>query len=140
MATQTQFEVLTLKNGEWQTDTHYSDREEAIDEARNLYGAGHLDGVKVIGEIYDEEKGTSKEQVIFDTTKKVVTKISPEQSNAAVPPRKGRVPSQKRPQGKKSNDFFVAIKAAFWLFLILAGGLGVLYGFDSLNVLLNKLM
>ena len=30
MAKQTQFEVLTLKNGEWQTDTHYSDREEAM--------------------------------------------------------------------------------------------------------------
>ena len=32
MAKQTQFEVLTLKNGDWQTDTHYSDREEALDE------------------------------------------------------------------------------------------------------------
>ena len=140
MATQTQFEVLTLKNGKWQTDTHYSDREEAIDEARNLYGAGHLDGVKVIGEIYDEEKGTSKEQVIFDTTKKVTAKSSPEQSDEAVPPREGRISSRKKPQVKKNNDFFVAIKAAFWLLLILAGGLGILYGFDSLNGLLNKLM
>ena len=55
MAKQTQFEVLTLKNGEWQTDTHYSDREEAIEEARNLYGQGHLEGVKVIGEVYDDQ-------------------------------------------------------------------------------------
>ena len=140
MATQTQFEVLTLKNGEWQTDTMYSDREEAIEEARNLYGQGHLDGVKVIGEVYDDATGTSKEQTIFDTTKKIKVDKNEKQSHEPVPPRAGRVSAQKRNKPKKGNDFFVAIKAAFWLLLILAGGLGVLYGFDSLNSLLNKIM
>ena len=139
MAKQTQFEVLTLKNGDWQTDAHYSDREEALDEARNLYGQGHLDGVKVIGEIYDDQTGTSKEQTIFDTTKKVTVKSKNDDSAGTVPPREGRVKAGNRPQPKKSSDFMVAIKAAFWLLLILAGGLGFLYGFDSLSAFLNKI-
>ena len=140
MAKQTQFEVLTLKNSEWQTDTHDSDRDEAIEEARNLYGQGHLEGVKVIGEIYDDQTGTSKEQTIFDTTKKVTIKPKSEDSSGVVPPREGRISSRKRPQPKKSSDFMVAGKAIFWLALILAGGLGILYGFDTLSALLNKLM
>ena len=140
MAKQTQFEVLTFKNGEWQTDTHYSDREEALEEARNLYGQGHLDGVKVIGEIYDDQTGTSKEQTIFDTTKKVTVKSKNDESAGAVPPREGRVKAGARSQPKKSSDFMVAFKAAFWLLLILAGGLVFLYGFDSLSAFLNKVM
>ena len=108
MAKQTQFEVLTLKNGDWLTDAHYSDREEALDEARNLYGQGHLDGVKVIGEIYDDQTGTSKEQTIFDTTKKVTVKSKNDDSAGAVPPREGRVKAGNRPQPKKSSDFMVA--------------------------------
>ena len=140
MAKQTQFEVLTLKNGDWQTDTHYSDREEALDEARNLYGQGHLDGVKVIGEIYDDRTGESKEQTIFDTTKKVTVKSKNDESAGAVPPREGRVKAGTRSQPKKSSDFMVAFKAAFWLLLILAGGLVFLYGFDSLSAFLNKVM
>ena len=140
MAKQTQFEVLTFKNGEWQTDTHYSDREEALEEARNLYGQGHLDGVKVIGEIYDDQTGTSKEQTIFDTTKKVTVKSKNDESAGTVPPREGRVKVGTRSQPKKSSDFMVAFKAAFWLLLILAGGLVFLYGFDSLSAFLNKVM
>ena len=140
MAKQTQFEVLTFKNGEWQTDTHYSDREEALEEARNLYGQGHLDGVKVIGEIYDDQTGTSKEQTIFDTTKKVTVKSKNDESAGTVPPREGRVKAGTRSQPKKSSDFMVAFKAAFWLLLILAGGLVFLYGFDSLSAFLNKVM
>ena len=93
-----------LKNGDWQTDAHYSDREEALDEARNLYGQGHLDGVKVIGEVYDDQTGTSKEQTIFDTTKKVTVKSKNDDSAGAVPPREGRV-KLKPPTTQKEQRF-----------------------------------
>ena len=63
-----------------------------------------------------------------------------EDSSGVVPPREGRISSRKRPQPKKSSDFMVAGKAIFWLVLILAGGLGILYGFDTLSAFLNKLM
>ena len=108
--------------------------------SRNLYGQGHLDGVKVIGEIYDDQTGTSKEQTIFDTTKKVTVKSKNDESAGAVPPREGRVKAGTRSKPKKSSDFMVAFKAAFWLLLILAGGLVFLYGFDSLSAFLNKVM
>ena len=56
-------------------------------------------------------------------------KTKSEDSAGVVPPREGRISSRKRPQAKKNNDFMVAGKAIFWLVLILAGGLGILYGF-----------
>ena len=37
MSKETTYEVLSLKGGEWQTDTIYSDREEAIEAAIKDY-------------------------------------------------------------------------------------------------------
>jgi len=112
MSKETTYEVLSLKGDEWQTDTIYSDRDEAIEAARNLHGDPHIDGAKVISEVYDDKTGGSKE-------------------------RRGRPPTDKgKNTGRK--DLLVAVKAAFWLLLILVGGLGALYGFEGLNNFLNK--
>ena len=54
MAKQTQFEVLTLKNGEWQTDT--IPIEEAMKKPET-YGQGHLEGVKVIRKFMTIKQG-----------------------------------------------------------------------------------
>jgi hypothetical protein len=136
---ETTFEVLSLKNNEWQTDTIYSDREEAIEAARSLYGDPHIDGAKVIGEIYDDKTGKSKETTIFNTTTKLKAKQSSPEKPPPVPPRQGRVTSTKPKKIARGKDAMVAVKAAIWLFLILGGGLAVLYGFEGLNAFLNKL-
>ena len=67
MSKETTYEVLSLKGDEWQTDTIYSDRDEAIEAARNLHGDPHIDGAKVISEVYDDKTGGSKETTIFNT-------------------------------------------------------------------------
>ena len=74
MSKETTYEVLSLKGDEWQTDTIYSDRDEAIEAARNLHGDPHIDGAKVISEVYDDKTGGSKETTIFNTTTKIKTK------------------------------------------------------------------
>ena len=51
MSKETTYEVLCLNGGEWQTDTIYSDREEAIEAARSLYADPHIAGAKVLREI-----------------------------------------------------------------------------------------
>ena len=139
MSKETTFEVLSLKNNEWQTDTIYSDREEAIEAARSLYGDPHIDGAKVISEVYDGETGKSKEKTIFNTTTQLKAKQSSPDKNSPVPPREGRVNSSKPKKTTRGKDAMVAVKAAIWLFVILAGGLAVLYGFEGLNAFLNKL-
>ena len=139
MTKETTFEVLSLRSGEWQTDTIYSDREEAIEAARNLYGDPHMDGAKVISEVYDDETGKSKESTIFNTTTKIKAKQSSLENNSPVPARQGRVPSKKLKPVARGRDAMVAVKAAIWLLLILAGGLGVLYGFEGLNRFFDKL-
>lgn len=48
MSTQTLFEVLTLKGGQWQVDSTYQQRDEAIEVARSLFGEKVFQGVKVI--------------------------------------------------------------------------------------------
>ena len=64
MSKETTYEVLSLKGDEWQTDTIYSDRDEAIEAARNLHGDPHIDGAKVISEVHDDKTGGSKETTI----------------------------------------------------------------------------
>ena len=138
MSKETTYEVLSLKGDEWQTDTIYSDRDEAIEAARNLHGAPHIDGAKVISEVYDDKTGGSKETTIFNTTTKIKAKQGQPESKADITPRRrGRPPTDKgKNTGRK--DLLVAVKAAFWLLLILIGGLGALYGFEGLNNFLNK--
>ena len=138
MSKETTYEVLSLKGDQWQTDTIYSDRDEAIEAARMLHGDPHIDGAKVISEVYDDKTGGSKETTIFNTTTKIKTKQGqPEAKADIVPRRRGRPPSDKGKKGRK--DLVVAAKAAFWLLLILIGGLGVLYGFEGHNNFLNKI-
>lgn len=139
MGKETTFEVLSLKGDEWQTDSIYSNREEALEAARNLYGDPHMDGSKVISEVYDDETGRSKETTIFNTTTKIEAKKSSPEKNSPVPAREGRVTSRKSQKVTRGKDSMIAVKAAIWLFLILAGGLAVLYGFEGLNAFFNKL-
>ncbi len=48
MSTQTLFEVHTLKGGQWQVDSTYQNRDQAIEVARGLFGEKVYQGVKVI--------------------------------------------------------------------------------------------
>ena len=140
MATEPKYEVLTLKKGEWQIESHYSDKEEAIEVASRLHSESHLDGVKVIVEQYDSDSGKSKEQVILDST--IQKDVKPTQSTSSESRVAPRRPANKTSQGRKkkssASDMGVALKACLWLGLILVGGLLILYGVDYASAFLNK--
>ena len=138
MSKETTYEVLSLKGDQWQTDTIYSDRDEAIEAARMLHGDPHIDGAKVISEVYDDKTGGSKETTIFNTTTKIKTKQSQPEEKAEITSRRRGRPTRDKVKNTGRKDLLVAVKAAFWLLLILIGGLGVLYGFEGLNNFLNK--
>ncbi len=139
MSKETTYEVLSLKGGEWQTDTIYPDREEALEAARALYADPHIEGSKVISEVYDAKTGGSKEATIFNTTVKIKAKKSAQEDKPVLSPIKRNSPSKKSAKDTRSKDLIVAAKAALWLLLILIGGLGILYGFDIISNFLNKL-
>jgi hypothetical protein len=58
------------------------------------------------------------------------------QTEAAAPGAPVSAPA--KPARAKRKDSTVAIKASLWLLLILAGGLGILYGVDYLSAWLSK--
>lgn len=142
MSTQTLFEVHTLKGGQWQVDSTYQKRDEAIEVARGLFGEKVYQGVKVIQDKYDPRTGENRESVIYDSNKQVKPRATPTpEAEAAEPATAPRpTPASGKP-GKSSGgkDAAVAIKASLLLVVILAGGLGILYGLDFITAWFSKL-
>ena len=140
MSTQTLFEVHTLKSGQWQVDSTYQNRDEAIEVARGLFGEKTFQGVKVIQDKYDPRTGDNRESVIYDSNKQVKPRAAPV-SESQVPPATAPRPAPGQKSGKPSGrkDAAVAVKASLLLMVILAGGLGMLYGLDYITAWFNKL-
>jgi len=142
MSTQTLFEVHTLKGGQWQVDSTYQKRDEAIEVARGLFGEKVFQGVKVIQDKYDPRTGENRESVIYDSNKQVKPRAAPTpEAEVAAPATAPRpAPASGKP-GKSSGgkDAAVAIKASLLLAVILAGGLGILYGLDFISAWFSKL-
>jgi hypothetical protein len=134
MATHTLFEVLTLKGSQWQVDSTYQQREEAIEMARSLFGEKIYQGVKVIQDKYDPTTGDTREAVIYDSNKQVKPRAAPTTERDAPKAASPRPTTAQKP-GKpaRSKDVAVAVKASLLLLVILVGGLGSLYGLDYIS-------
>lgn len=142
MSTQTLFEVHTLKGGQWQVDSTYQNRDEAIEVACGLFGEKVFQGVKVIQDKYDPRTGDNRESVIYDSNKQVKPRPTPTQSSEEAAPAAVSRPAPTSGKGGKSGgrkDAAVAIKASLLLVVILAGGLGLLYGLDFVSAWFSKL-
>ncbi|MEL0105381.1 MAG: hypothetical protein VW802_00365 [Rhodospirillaceae bacterium] len=59
--TQKTFELYTLKEGQWQLDSVFNEKQDATNEAWRIHNEGHLDGVRIDQEEYDA--ATNKAQV-----------------------------------------------------------------------------
>jgi hypothetical protein len=143
MSTQTMFEVHTLKGGQWQVDSTYQNRDQAIEVARSLFGEKIYEGVKVIQDRYDPNTGDNRESVIYDSNKQVKPRAAPaaEAEAEAAPAAAGRpAPAAQKP-GKSGGgkDTTLALKASLLLVVILAGGLGLLYGLEYVTAWFSKL-
>jgi hypothetical protein len=142
MSTQTLFEVHTLKGGQWQVDSTYQNRDQAIEVARGLFGEKVYQDVKVIQDRYDARTGENRESVIYDSNKQVKPRPAPTQGAEESTPAPASRPATASAMPAKSGggkDAAVAIKASLLLVVILAGGLGVLYGLDFISAWFSKL-
>ena len=66
------YELYTQVKGRWNLESRYStaEREDALNDAKNLSHDGHIDAVRVVRETYDPERGASREATIFSTVKR----------------------------------------------------------------------
>ncbi len=65
MATTVSYEVYSLREGHWNLDSVYDDRDLALDEARHLRKRRHEKGVKVVKENYDDDTNKAIPTTIF---------------------------------------------------------------------------
>ena len=118
MAHQTHYEVLVKQNGRWEIHGRHSssEKDQAIEEAKALDGQKHIQGVKVIQEIFDPDEGTSKEynvyapgQKKYQPPRKQTKKKSEEETeeDATSPSSKNR--KNIKNKKKKSTKSFVSI-------------------------------
>ena len=68
---QVNFEVYAFDGSRWSVQQTFSgtQREAALDFAKELYGQTHVKGVKVVQETYDESEGGASERTILTRTK-----------------------------------------------------------------------
>lgn len=98
MAGTISFEVYAYKSGNWNIDSVYDDKEQALHEARLLLESRHLTGVKVIQERHDEESGKVSSMIIFNEVKHVGKPKTP-------PPAR-----KKKPEAGRTADKVSAVK------------------------------
>ncbi len=63
------FEVYTLKDGQWQVDCVFNEKQDAANEALRIYKAGRFDGVNVLQESYYEETNKATAKIVLNRLK-----------------------------------------------------------------------
>ncbi len=76
MATENSYEIISLKDGKWQTDNVVYNKEEAIGRAQETLGKKFFSAVKVIEERFDDKTGESKHFIVFNKKKTLGRKKS----------------------------------------------------------------
>ena len=143
MSTSSLFEVHTLKGGKWVIDSTYSDKDSAIEVAKQLYGEKRFEAIKVVKDTFNAKTGQGKEIVVFDTSKAPKEKTPPppppgkSEAPAAPPPSAAERPAAKPKASAMKKDMSVAVKAVAMLALILVVGGGLLVLVNQVGTLLD---
>ena len=66
------YELYTQVKGRWNLKARYgtAEREEALNDAKNLSRDSHIDAVRLVRETYDAERGSAREATIYSTLKR----------------------------------------------------------------------
>lgn len=66
------YELYTQVKGRWNLEARYAnaEREDALNDAKNLSHDGHIDAVRLVRETYDPDRGASREATIYSTVKR----------------------------------------------------------------------
>jgi len=125
------YEVHTLKGGNWMIDSTYSDRDKAVDTAKQLYAEKRFEGVKVIKDDYDSDANQGREIVIYDTSKPATERRTlVKEAPKAAPPADGKADvdfkHRKHNAGAKA-EVSVFLRSVIWLLVILGAGITIIW-------------
>lgn len=125
------YEVHTLKGGNWMIDSTYSDRDKAVDTAKQLYAEKRFEGVKVIKDDYDPDANQGREIVIYDTSKPAVERRAPvKEAPKAAPAADAKAnvdfKHHKHKAGAKA-EVSVFLRSVIWLLVILCAGITIIW-------------
>jgi hypothetical protein len=125
------YEVHTLKGGNWMIDSTYSDRDKAVDTAKQLYAEKRFEGVKVIKDDYDSDANQGREIVIYDTSKPTTERRTlVKEAPKAAPPTDGKAEvdfkHRKHKTGAKA-EVSVFLRSVIWLLVILGAGITIIW-------------
>lgn len=119
------YELQTYQNGAWQFDAYFDSRDLVVSEAERMDQSNRYVGVRVLEEVFDEDRQSSKYQTIFSRLKKAgnsgVQRKSPGAAGSGAAPgsvsvREPAKASRRGPAKKKSG------RSVTWL---LFGGIGL---------------
>ncbi|MCR9255937.1 MAG: hypothetical protein NXI16_07555 [Alphaproteobacteria bacterium] len=139
------YEILTLKGGQWQIDTTMKNRDDAIEHAKELFAEKRYDGVKVLKDVVDPRTNKSKEITIYDSTRNLAAKKPAQEA-----PAKGPQPAKEKadvdfkfkrkppPAKKKSSDIWLILRTGILLLVLLVVAAFVLGGMDLINEILGE--
>lgn len=94
------YEIYVLKSGRWELHGNYTPDESAkcVEDAKRLYKAGRVEGVRVVEDTYDPGAKTHEETVIYDSPRREAPK--PVRIRKDKPLRVRQSKTVKRPMGK----------------------------------------
>lgn len=123
------FEIHTYRDGKWRIDSMFDDRDIAVYEAERMDSSGRYSSVRVIEEIYDEERDEARTRTIYrgqraaqeaadrleESRKKRTSTRTPRHGGGG-----GEVRARARVEKKKSNSLTGVV-----MILALLGVLGI---------------
>ena len=77
------YELYVQQKGRWNLEAQFrgSQRQQAIDEAKELEQQSHIDGAKVVREKIDDATGESSESTIYNSDRKKTGRLTDEQKS-----------------------------------------------------------
>jgi hypothetical protein len=142
------YDLYIHRQGRWLLDSSYTERNDAVGQARRLEEAGTHDGVRVIEESFDEDVRTSTERTIHWSSKFLANpqealierrkrRLDAEAYRERVDKRVrdrilARYAEEREAMRRRTGPARIAIVAAFLFALWVLGALGLRYVFDYL--------
>lgn len=100
------YEIYLLKSGRWELHTKFTpdEQHECVEEAKRIYAAGRVEGVRVIEDTYDPQTKTSTEETLFCSPRRPPPKKPKPVAKAAKPLKVRRSKPEKKAPAKREKS------------------------------------
>lgn len=100
------YEIYLLKSGRWELHTKFTpdEQHECVEEAKRIFAAGRVEGVRVIEDTYDPQTKTSTEETLFCSPRRPPPKKPKPVAKEAKPLKVRRAKAEKRAPATRQNS------------------------------------